>query len=635
MGQPGYAPDQYSNNQHTPDQFPQYPASQYPGSEYQGNQYGADQFGAGANPNHGGQYPGTQFPGNQYVAGQPQAGQYGADQYAGNQYAANQYAGNQYAANQYGATQYAVPVQTMPGQAGGANKSRSRLAFGGVAVVAVLALVVVGLTAIRGRAPSGGASSPTDAVTEFVNAANALDPVSMMLFVAPSETAGWTQLYDAVTPKVNDATSIAKSWNEWSGSTGGDGALSKWTDHGTPSVQVTSSSAIEQLDTVARVEFKVESHYNPTAATEADAAEFEDYDKAMREMTEVLNATTFQFITVKENDKWYVSAFMSAQNPQVVNIDSAQLSPDLIEEADNLNASSQSRPPIDLAAVDNIPPATAQTPDEALENIITAFATSDPALLMASVDSSVARQIAIGGDQVFTDVVSPAAEEVSTERSVTWELSEPVDDVYRVNRLEGEVTFADETVNIAIEGWCARFESDGSGDSACLTDYVDWLSNIDGLPLVIRQERGGYVLSPAGSVLTLTADIVSLAPTADWMRQIDVAQYDTSTHINVGEPTTLDFGGKPYIVVDFDWPDTAQRYSIDLSEASDPQLEQSEVKMWALVGTDLKRQYLLDSSDVTTKGRAVIYSPNTNYDCVALCDAPTEGSVTVTLNLAN
>lgn len=478
----------------------------------------------------------------------------------------------------------------------------------GVVGVGVIALIVVGVTFLTGG-DSAGASSPQGAIDELVETVDRVDVLAMPTKLAPSETRGIGELTEVFFDRISELVPFIETYTGEEFDADRFSPTANLEEMGLgehlnldelPDLSVVDYEVIEEYETVALVEFSIDAEFDGFSEIEElndeDLAELND---SVDEAIDAVEGERIQLVTVKEDGGWYISASLSIAHAMIEYGDA-----DFTE---------------DLAAIDELPDATAQSPEEAMTGLVDAFYEQDAEALISHVDLAPAR-VLVAYPDILDEAFGAEFDVDEPVRIEELELSETGrDSEYQIDRLV--MTGGGET--LTLDGLCATVPDE---ETQCLDEQLPWSTGIEGAPVIIDQARGGYVVALGHSMLNAFRAVVDDVDIHAAARLSEFAVYDAAVAATVGEQVTVDFDGKPYAVVEVSDVDPEQGFNLEFD--GNP-LDWDPYGQHGVAWVNLRHSYDLDELPETI--RAVVLAPLVDPDCVEICEWQTDGSATFTI----
>ena len=398
---------------------------------------------------------------------------------------------------------YAVPAALPPREGGGS--------FGRVLGVGalVLALGAGGFVAWQVLGSSGGASSPEEAVRQFIEASADQDVVAALELVNPGEVEGFDSLYEAARERAEDQ-----------GLVGGESI----TDALEVTIQNIELDVDEQGDysafvTLDSADYKVT--YDPDELPDRldfVRDQFPDAKEWSGDVWELLENDGYDpeyspevgLSTIKIDGKWYVTALGTA-----IDINLRQISR---WEGEDYVPSPSEYDAID----DEVDPIVGDDPEEALKNVVEAASDQDGAELLANfpVDQFRALRPYVGeledllADEGITVDGDIAELDLSTEDLSDGLVKVVIENAYG----SGTASDGDETLSGegSIDGRCfegSSYEDDYYDDGrVCIDSEVTDYTGIDEVYVVMRKVDGGYQLDPLATAVEYAKQTVESLP---------------------------------------------------------------------------------------------------------------------------
>lgn len=398
---------------------------------------------------------------------------------------------------------YAVPAALPPREHGGSIGKV--LGVGAL----VLALCAGGFVAWQTLGGSGGASSPEEAVRQFIEASADQDVVAALQMINPSEVEGLDSVYEAARARAEDQGLV-------------DGE------------SITSAFEV----TIANVELRVEEQGDYSAFVTVENADynvtyepsnlpdrldfvreqFPDAKEWTGDYKELLEDGGYDpeydpelgLSTIRIDGNWYITAMGTA-------LDISLRAASSYEEQDFVPSSSEYD-----AIGDDIEPIVGEDPEAALRNVVEAASDQDGAELLANFPGDQFRALRPYVGE-FEDLLADEGLTVDGELSEldlsTEDLSDDLVKVV-VNNASASGTASDGYGEISGEGSIDGRCLEGSGyeddyydeGRVCIDSQITDYTGIDELYVVMRKVDGGYQLDPLATAVEYAKQTVEALP---------------------------------------------------------------------------------------------------------------------------
>lgn len=402
------------------------------------------------------------------------------------------------------------------------GSGKGRLIAGGL--LGVVALGVAGFVVLRLINPSGGASSPEDAVTELVAGLSDQDPVAALRMINPGEVEGLDELFNTATERLEeagvsgggeilDAAEITVEGLEVDVEPMGEHAARVYIDGGVLAVSLDPETLPERFATVADLEKSRSWDIELTSILGMDGLELTEEQP---------------FLTVVEVDgRWYVS-LLGTVGEYV---------------ADGTN--NQGGDFDYLAGDDEIKPDVAEDPEDALSNTLDALSDNDVEGLIDSLPQNqwgvLRAYVDLAGDIMDDNAVSYTVD-VGTLRTSVEEDGDTakltLDDVEMYTSGSAGDDYGEGS--LLINGDCLVV---AGADETCISRRFTELTGIDSYYVMLRREGEGWQVDPLGTLVSYAKQVLATIPEDVALRAYDLeGLIEPTAALASGETTSVKLG---------------------------------------------------------------------------------------------
>lgn len=420
--------------------------------------------------------------------------------------------------------------------AGPAPRRRGKLVAAVVAGLAALGVLgVVGWMFFL--SDSSGAGSPEAAVEQLVDAVNSGDSLAIVNAFAPSETEGVVAAAErlltslAVEPHGPHFEAAVTLRDVEVVESGGDAALVAVRATVTNDIDWPAGLADGDIDPS---DFDTDDLLDVLADTYVDGRRVDIDDVTVA--------------VVREDGGWYVSPVLTFGD-YVTKLTHA--------------------PGADWDAASELPKATADSPSDALEQLVDAAIDLDVVEIASNSDLAIARAAMVFEDAI-DDLFDDARGDFTAD--VDLRLTE-VNGGVQVDRVDVEASDGYDSGWARFDDWCVE---DDSGSESCLR--ASWLELPEAPIIATSAERGGHVVDAAATLSWVGDQLAANLDRATLLYALGLEQFAEGTPIRVDQTLQVRFGGDPFVALDL-------------------AVEEGQQVIAALDGVETHRRYFRESAD--------------------------------------